>query len=74
MTMLERMANALRPFCFPSDTDIAARAALEAMREPTEAMVRDGLRVPVQFDAATVMVDGKAMWQAMIDAALAERD
>ena len=53
---------------FKAAAEAAARAAIEAMREPTDAMI----------DAANVMDDGHAVeygdhklaWQAMIDAAL----
>jgi len=69
--MVERVARALSGWlhgspswesCFPM-----ARAAIEAMREPTEAMVWAGR-------ADHLTVDGeewsKPIWQAMIDAAL----
>lgn len=44
-----------------------ARAAIEAMREPTEAMERAGLR-EMTIDPAWA----KPAWQAMISAALSE--
>ncbi len=50
-----------------------ARAAIEAMREPTEAMIR-GARDVCICDVPIVQVYGDEgfIWQAMIDAALAE--
>lgn len=44
-----------------------AKAAIEAMREPTEAMAFTGGNVVVDEDMSIV---GKDVWQAMIDAAL----
>ncbi len=64
MTMLERVANALRPFCFPSDADIAARAVLEAIREPTEAMVKCLVGYEESDD------ERRQGWHDAIDAAL----
>lgn len=44
-----------------------ARAVLEAIREPTEAMVGAGYDCPIiDYDGQ----DPKEVWQAMIDAAL----
>ena len=77
MTMIERVAQAFYKHFFegdwPPETEVdigmgaddfreAARAAIEAMREPTEAM------------AETVVDDddAKAIWRDMIDAALKE--
>lgn len=76
MTMVERVARAIaraEPLCLPWDeiSEIqktlfrtAARAAIEAMREPTEAMV----------DATFVFANepAAAVYNAMIDAALSE--
>ncbi len=79
MTMIERVAaaiyeksrsNAWLDSLNMDEAVIFATVAVASMREPTEGMVFDGLRVPVQFDANTTMIDGKAMWKAMIDAAL----
>ena len=77
--MVERVARAI---CASNDVDfdsvseqvkqncrlLDARAAIEAMREPTEAMVAEGLRKPtgmIEWIAAV-----KVSWQAMIDEAL----
>lgn len=48
-----------------------ARAVIEALREPTEAMIAAGEDCPiVNYDGN----DPKQVWQAMIDAALKEPD
>ena len=70
--MIERVARAIgRAELLPDDADrhwkrfeIHARAAIEAMREPTEAMC----------EAADVVEcnQPECIWQAMIDAALNE--
>ena len=46
--------------------EFQARAAIEAMREPTDEMTTAGARQPI-----TGPID--AIWRAMIDAALAEK-
>lgn len=79
-TMIERVARAQAEVIFgkgcPLDDDdyVRARAAIEAMREPTDAMVDAG------FDAGDDTVQGYSenadpqdTWQAMIDAALNEQ-
>jgi spore cortex formation protein SpoVR/YcgB (stage V sporulation) len=43
-----------------------ARAVIEVLRDPTDAMLKDG------HEARTSTGDGEKIWQAMIDAALAE--
>jgi hypothetical protein len=59
------------PSDFPLTPEEAIRAVLEALREPSEAMVAAGIctrheqEVPEAWNKATVNV-----WQAMIDAAL----
>lgn len=63
-----------RAFCDDPRTDhpqkcecrLAARAAIEAMREPSEAMLAAGDYVALDGDVS------KKMWRAMIDAALGE--
>lgn len=45
-----------------------ARAAIEAMREPTEAMLKAG-DLPGWDDSVSIGLSGE-VWQAMIDAAL----
>ena len=48
-----------------------ARAAIEAMREPTEEMLDTGWEAPSNVDCAgPLSADMRAPWQAMIDAAL----
>ena len=77
-TMIERVARAIRDVIpagddYPTD---AARAAIEAMREPTEAMMGDGADA-----GAHAVLNGELhpesrsvglVWAAMIDAALKE--
>jgi hypothetical protein len=76
MTMIERVARAthnhsrehanswdeLLPY-YHNKYRQDARAAIAAMREPTEAMINAGDRTDHDVEAATV-------WQAMIDEAL----
>lgn len=91
MTMIERVAKALYENFFtdewpPADApDLgmdadnfrkAARAAIEAMREPTEEMIKRGhlcdpLGVDVKAGGEAEDVYGTT-WRAMIDAALAD--
>jgi hypothetical protein len=47
-----------------------ARAAIEAMREPTEAMVTAGGHAAL--DSVSQRADARDAWEAMIDAALKE--
>ena len=71
--MIERVARAIRFFDdWPTLSETAkaiyreqARFAIEAMREPTEAM----LDAAMQFASC----DLKSEWQAMIEAALGEK-
>lgn len=53
------------------------RTALEAMREPTENIVGAGMTVPEKIayeEGAIVMsIDYRAIWDAMISAALSEK-
>jgi hypothetical protein len=76
--MIERVAKALRQSdytdCEPENVMIPiwcyfdqARAAIAAMREPTEKMELEGYS-----DGACECGSTKATWQAMIDAALSE--
>lgn len=60
-----------------------ARAAIEAMREPSEAMVKRGADTEVMHSwgsppsrkgAGEYVADPESIWSAMIDAALAEGD
>jgi hypothetical protein len=48
-----------------------ARAAIEAMREPTEAMVEAHYKA--HADTETVFADAEDVWRAMIDAAIMEK-
>jgi len=67
-TMIERVAQALQqemataPFDEPASSFALARAAIAAMREPTEEMVLAWIRAPGAITGG---------WQGMIDAALA---
>ena len=69
--MVERVAAAIAAVEIPADTPVPiyewyARAAIEAMREPTEAMLlarNDG------FDGSSV-IQMRREYRAMIDAAL----
>ncbi len=90
-SMIERVARAMGDTLIPGSTTIPAklvisqellgslaRAAIEAMRTPTEAMVKEGLEEgrweislgvggehAVMFESAP-----RTMWEAMIDRAL----
>ena len=71
-TMIEQVARALlvadRSAITPDYYQRMARAAIEAMREPTEAMLDAGVNFR-ERNARTEQI-----WQAMIDAALSEVD
>ena len=57
----------------PDELDAMARAALAAMREPTEAMVGagDGCHEYYPFSSSvSSAADAETVWRAMIDAAL----
>lgn len=81
MTMIERVARALAASDgakFHVNPDVyltLARAAIEAMREPTEHMLDYGACHEDQdhdiFDEGHI---SREVWQAMIDAALAEKE
>ena len=66
-TMLKRVAQALQqergtaPFAEPASSFALARAAIAAMREPTDEMIDAWIGAP------GAITEG---WQAMIDAAL----
>ena len=70
-TMIEQVARALlvadRSAITPDYYQRMARAAIEAMREPTEAMLDAGVNFR-ERNARTEQI-----WQAMIDAALKEK-
>jgi hypothetical protein len=64
--MVEQVMEGLRPLMFEADDELIrklARAAVEAMREPTDAMI-----TAVPFGEDTM----REHWPLMIDAALAE--
>lgn len=76
-TMLERVAKAMRGSVDRHEVRLldeewleAARAAIEAMREPTEEIVR-AFEVCPASGYETLSAEAKFTWQAMIDAALA---
>lgn len=52
-----------------------ARAAIEVMREPSEAMLNaegEGFNGPESLNGYLDNIDAKGVWQAMIDAALSD--
>lgn len=78
MSMVEKVAKAIsismtdnrgQPAAVSSDV---SRAAIEAMREPTEEMVRRGRRVDVPGDEGNrpAGFTADSVWEAMIDEAL----
>lgn len=78
MTMIERVARAIAAKETGSETNYrdfvdAARAAIEAMREPTDEMVRAGRAVDGQYNTVRASIDAAAHYRAMIDKAL-EKD
>jgi len=86
MDMVERVARAMAKaegWSLPNDMSLPyaagsrvgrmmglARAAIAAMREPTEEMVRAGEKEFIASDVACCMEPAEDCWQAMIDAAL----
>jgi hypothetical protein len=75
MGMVERVANAILEATdeamFPDDAIKCARAAIEAMREPTEAMSKQGNWCGDGFSCSETWFSGAPnVWQAMIDEAL----
>lgn len=71
MTPLERAARAIRDFDDPG-SELAyqyARAVIEAIREPSEAMLVEAYAAPHKPHECT---DHKDVYQAMIDTALDE--
>lgn len=75
--MVERVAEAVSKTIdgwqrgeFEGFCDVIARAAIEAMREPTEAMVKEG-----GFQVSATMTErdiAKDVWAEMINAALGD--
>ena len=77
--MIERVARAMcqsdgdDPERYWRDYEVNARAAIEAMREPTEAMIAAGhLNDPLGCDVADAAAVYPAVWEGMINAALSE--
>ena len=70
-----RRSGTIPPTVYQKDWDMA-RAAIEAMREPTDAMLwaefLDGSGQIIVTDDRGVTHDTAACWQAMIERALAE--
>jgi hypothetical protein len=84
MEMIERVARAMveaannadtlqvRMLPSPDQSEIMARAAIEAMREPTEAMLIDGAAKIRNFTSVKGLYPRtRAVWLSMIDASLA---
>jgi len=70
MTMIERVTLAICRLPMHSPPEDVARAAIAAMREPTDGMLRIGLPDEDDVELQGVI----ARWQAMIDAALSEKE
>lgn len=73
--MEDRVANAIGPFIAKaSDRSIAARAAIEAMREPTPEMLKAAGKwwEATLHNAKTGWENGEIIYLSMIDAALSE--
>lgn len=67
-SMVERVVRVLQeidPEISPIDGRTLARAAIEAMREPTEAMIEEGQAQYKHWNSTAV-----AVWRAMLWAAL----
>jgi hypothetical protein len=78
MTMVERVARAIGAICDDADWHrcrAAARAAIEAVREPTPHMLKttDDAENRVCCAAAYERLGFDETWPMMIDAALAEK-
>lgn len=79
-SMVERVAKVLSDYCAAADQGVfeptkAARAAIAAMREPTEAMWERGYAAACEHDYGETPPDheiANATYRAMIDAALKE--
>jgi hypothetical protein len=78
MEMIERVARAMlraeewSSFFGEDDARKLARAAIEAMREPTDAMLIDGAAKIRNFTSASGPYPRtRAVWLSMIDASLA---
>jgi len=75
-SMIEKVAEAIEEVVLRQEFtsyEEAARAAIEAMREPTRGMVEDGYAALMDWDARTGEDKGISdTWVAMINAALSE--
>lgn len=74
-SMIERVAQAIAKECpCVDDARDAARVAIEAMREPTEAMTRALLFLPdcKVNEVFPTAAEVGGIWRTMIDAALSE--
>lgn len=70
--MVERVAEALaKSDKYTSDYTALARAAIEAMREPTEGMTNAAFNIEL-WDQPINEHCAQDVWQTMIDAALQE--
>lgn len=65
--MIERVAKAIA-LRDTTDEFAMTRAAIEAMREPTEEMIKVGFSMTATAQSGTI--DIEEVWQAMLDAAL----
>ena len=75
--MIERVARALARYLDGEDDGWEyytneARAAIKAMREPTEAMI-NGLRIAQECGDSTAALWAPLVWRSMIDTALGEK-
>lgn len=71
--MVERVARALRDFYIDDDLYNVARAAIEAMREPTSAMLVSACAAVSREQVRQIpfnRTDAATCWQAAIDVAL----
>jgi len=77
--MVERVARAIRQECEGCDPrddkafESAARAAIAAMREPTERIVAQGGRFCGDERGNPDELQARHLWEIMIDAALEQR-
>ena len=72
--MIERVARAVEIAAKVNgrNWDKIALAAIEAMREPTEAMI-NGLRIAQECGDSTAALWAPLVWRSMIDTALGEK-
>lgn len=76
MSMIERVARAISGAPYPSPASYRkARAAIEEMLNPTEAMIEAGRAVPCDDEISGGVIHSsatevRAIWQAMLQTAL----